>query len=63
MRPSGPRRHVPARRQPIRSRGEPAPEVYRSRDARQATYRDVNPMSDGGFHFVVIGIRNPDYSH
>ena len=38
-------------------------EVYRSKDAKQAVYDDVNPESGGDFHLTVVGIRNPDYSH
>jgi hypothetical protein len=36
-------------------------EVYRSKDAQQVTYRDINPQDAGGFHLKVIGTRNPEY--
>lgn len=38
-------------------------EVYRSKDVRQVTYQDINPLDAGGFHLRVIGIRKPEYSH
>ena len=38
-------------------------EVYRSKDVREVTYQDVNPLDFGGFHLRVIGLRNPAYSH
>lgn len=38
-------------------------EVYRSNGARQAIYKDTDPLDAGGFHLTVIGIRNSDYSH
>ncbi len=38
-------------------------EVYRSKDVREVTYQDINPLDAGGFHLRVIGIRNPEYSH
>ncbi|HZX51859.1 MAG TPA: hypothetical protein VFE95_07585 [Pseudomonas sp.] len=38
-------------------------EVYRSGDAREATYHDNIPVDVGGFNLTVIGTRNPDYMH
>jgi len=37
--------------------------VYRSKDAQQTVYNDTIPQDHGDFHLVVVGIRNPDYSH
>jgi hypothetical protein len=38
-------------------------EVYRSKDAQETVYNDTIPQDHGDFHLVVVGIRNPDYSH
>ena len=36
-------------------------EVYRSRDAQQAVYKDTIPLDAGSYHLRVIGIRDPAY--
>jgi hypothetical protein len=38
-------------------------EVYRSGDAREATYHDNIPVDAGDFNLTVIGTRNPDYMY
>lgn len=37
-------------------------EVYRSKDVQERLYRDTIPLDAGGFHLIVLGIRNPAYS-
>ena len=38
-------------------------EVYRSKDAQETVYNGTIPQDHGDFHLIVVGIRNPDYSH